>query len=791
MDNKDELTEMRQKLEAMEKALFEAQTAAAAANYAPPPEYPPPPVGAMPPQYPPQYIPPKYQYQPPPLQVAIPPQVEIPPQRAIPPKYQYPAPGYVPYPAYQKPKTKWSEAVIGKYLVGIIAALLIFAAAVSLVILLWDNIMTELAIFIIVLSAGLGILAVGFVRLHKYKDAITSILIGTGTGLVYIALAAGHIAFSIVDELTALCLILVWSAGLLLSFKFSKLFFTSIIAYAGGFIALLFFYTRVTETVDLIAALIFMFIVLGVFLVSTSLWMDKLKQYIAGVLSLALPISFIIAFADNQLHRNHNFALFLCMIVCSIIIYWLYFYIRHSIRDNLTGVKGIALEATALIAAYSLFATFLPVWGPALPGLPELVRVFIVTGIIGAALVFMYKHSIAALLTFMYAVIITVSKFNSIEISFPILGVLTLASFFLKDARFNSKKIVTLCLTYISFLGIVICRPYNAFDQSLLSNLVYITGALSTVAVSLCLVWNSYKKEEHIGLIINAKISAFTIAAVLISTLSTLIVSYRYDGRPYSLGDTVFLAVMALICFAAYYSGYFLDWRGDGAFPYRNKEIKRYSFDVSGLLAFSFIFLLYAVCLFVLIWPGINPWYLKLINTLTTLCVLLLQTYVLVGRFNKIPFTSVATGMLCLLFGWVFLYSWFGAGLHTLEASIVGLAIAFGSIFTGVMLRISAYRVFGLVLTLCMTAKAILLDIIYTDGVTRVIALLIGGIICFGISIVYSMLETRLKQAQTPDEDEVTITLQDSDITEGIETVVFNVPSESNDSTESNDSVEI
>ena len=783
MDYNDELNEMKKRLEVMEVALQEAQAAAAAATAAqsvpqPPPQspqYPPYPPYPPYPQYPPGHaIPPKYR---PPPPVAIPPvppkyappqNVAIPPYQTPPPQVAIqPYPNSYPYAPYIKQQSKWTEAAIGKYLIGIIAALLVFAAAISFIVLLWENIMTDLAIFIIVLAAGLAILATGFIRLYKHKNAITSILIGTGAGLVYIALAAGHVAFQIIDDLTALCCIVVWSAGLLLSFRFSRLFFISIIAYAGGLISLIFTYSRISAPFDIVTSMVFMIVVLGVFLISTSLWMDKLKQYIAGIMALALPLSFIVHFSSTYLYRNFGTVLFWCMLLCCAIMYWLYFYIRHSMRDNLLGIKSIALEFAAFLAACCLFPTFIKGSVPTLFGIDNWIWLFVITGITAIALAFMYKHSFTALLMFILSATLAVNASSAVIYGFPVLGVLTLATYFLKDARFNGSKIVTLCLMYISFLAIVSYGQFYAYDESLFSNIVYISGALSTVAVSLCLVRSSYKREEHIGFTINTKISAFVISAVLISMLGALIVSYRYVGRPYVLTDTVFLAVMALICLATYYSGFFLDWRKDGAFPYRNKELKRYSFDLSGILAFSFIFILYTACLFIMITE--LPWYLKLINTFTAFGVLLMQSYVLIGRYRTNPVAAVSTGVLFLLFGWVFLYGWFNIGINSLEASITGMALAFASIFTGVILRVGMYRIFGLILTLCMTAKAILLDIVFTDGVTRVVAFLIGGIICFGISIVYSKLETSLKQTQENKQDVFdTVTTQKVAITEEI-----------------------
>jgi len=128
---------------------------------------------------------------------------------------------------------------------------------------------------------------------------------------------------------------------------------------------------------------------------------------------------------------------------------------------------------------------------------------------------------------------------------------------------------------------------------------------------------------------------------------------------------------------------------------------------------------------------------------------LLILTYILIGRFRNESngFASIVTSLLYLIFAWTFLYSWFDQNIGTLIASVVGMALAFLSIYAGFSLRIKALRLYGLILTILMTVKAITLDLSGSDGVTRVIALLIGGLICFGISVVYTKLEKTLKHS--------------------------------------------
>ncbi|MBC7959974.1 MAG: hypothetical protein H7X94_08915, partial [Vallitaleaceae bacterium] len=49
-------------------------------------------------------------------------------------------------------------------------------------------------------------------------------------------------------------------------------------------------------------------------------------------------------------------------------------------------------------------------------------------------------------------------------------------------------------------------------------------------------------------------------------------------------------------------------------------------------------------------------------------------------------------------------------------------------------------RLYGLILTIIMVVKFILVDLSQENSITRVLALMFGGLICFGISVMYNKL---------------------------------------------------
>lgn len=131
------------------------------------------------------------------------------------------------------------ESLVGKYLIGALASLLIFIGAASFVAIIWNKISPQMKLTIIC-TAGLLLTAAGLRISIKKPGVIPSILMGTGSGLVYIGILSASLAFRLVSDQVSILLCGVWTLALMFSYRFTGLSFTVFIAYIGSYINLLF-----------------------------------------------------------------------------------------------------------------------------------------------------------------------------------------------------------------------------------------------------------------------------------------------------------------------------------------------------------------------------------------------------------------------------------------------------------------------------------------------------------------------------------------------------------------------
>lgn len=137
---------------------------------------------------------------------------------------------------------------------------------------------------------------------------------------------------------------------------------------------------------------------------------------------------------------------------------------------------------------------------------------------------------------------------------------------------------------------------------------------------------------------------------------------------------------------------------------------------------------------------GNYAWFIQLIMILSLLAVALLQSKMTMERYNVDKVLGVWIGLKYLILIWVILGKTFNIPFNSVVMSVAGLIIALLSIALGFKLQIKSLRLFGLILTIIMALKFIIVDFSQGNSIMRVVSLLIGGLICFGITVLYNRL---------------------------------------------------
>ena len=75
------------------------------------------------------------------------------------------------------------------------------------------------------------------------------------------------------------------------------------------------------------------------------------------------------------------------------------------------------------------------------------------------------------------------------------------------------------------------------------------------------------------------------------------------------------------------------------------------------------------------------------------------------------------------------------------------------SIVAGFRVHATAMRLYGLVLVMLMVLKLAVIDMSGQNSITRILSLLVAGVICFALSVAYSRLSARLADASEKPED--------------------------------------
>jgi uncharacterized membrane protein len=138
-----------------------------------------------------------------------------------------------PQPAPQRPASQTSlETLFGRNVIGIMASVLVFLGLVFLgflVVPLFTDALKIIALFL--LSTLLS--GTGFILNRKYNNNFTKALLGTGCGAFFISIMLTHLWFHVFNDLVALALLLIWLILCFILTKATQSLLVAIITHVG------------------------------------------------------------------------------------------------------------------------------------------------------------------------------------------------------------------------------------------------------------------------------------------------------------------------------------------------------------------------------------------------------------------------------------------------------------------------------------------------------------------------------------------------------------------------------
>lgn len=604
------------------------------------------------------------------------------------------------------------ESIVGKYIIGALAALLVFIGAASFVAIVWHRISDEMKLLIIG-GAGLTLSAVGLQRSVKNPSSVASVLLGTGAGLVYIAILAANLAFHLIDHEISTLLCTLWTAFLMFSYKYTKLFFTVLIAYIGSYINLITELQYASSTADYLLVLSFITSV-SVVMIYASHAGGKTRYSVSLFLSLLSYGTFLFFRYFDFIFSDEPYQIETVAVLMIFILQNLYY--RLSERENFR----YSYFVFAIFSTLALNALIYTAFRQDLSQLQCHLLFFAVNFIQFAVNSIKYR---------------TIDK----KLSYFYMAVLYLSILSIHSELWNISAGATVLILILS------AKEYFTREQTnfalLLAILVADTYLLAIPYESISILYSfvnlgwllffSYRHRENQNQLL---IKNLAMSFILINSFVS-VSSFIYEiglspnmaldfgiGHLFTVGMLYFLYKTDFLCILS-----------DAPQSIRGRAILCES---DGFSACAVI--LYMIGLSGMLYEDESV--MRFMLTFSTLAVAMFQTRLSLQKKEISFFSGIWNVIKYLLFIWTMLYSFLELPFESALYSVSGLILAVAAIYFGFRLRAQSIRHFGLAVTMLMVAKFIIVDLSGENSMTRVLAFVFGGILCFIISIIYNRL---------------------------------------------------
>ena len=678
-------------------------------------------------------------------------------------------------PAQSTRKTLDYEKLFGKNLMGIFASILIFISLVIFATLILPH-LTDTLKMLAMYIASAAVLSAGLLLYRKNKDNLFYIaIIGCGAGSLYLSLLLSNLHFKVIGDLALYGLILLWAVFVKYLTKIKNLVF-NIIGQAGIFIASVLgtaLCVSEHDTQKFFVLTIFYFISAVVFSNIGRTYLQSLFRLNNNETEGTMPVNGTSPYSNapignaatetNNGQRKHTLLFYesnLCIHICktlNIIVY---------------TIGLAALSNYAYVYSDSEFSA---------PSLLIALNALLFMGCLVLEFAFSYveecKHGLAFQILSTANVILLVCLFNATRLlprewTFVFLYLVSVAELIyveMKGAEYklyaqiwcfgllftgciNNSFIVEHLYVYLTVVPFMLYGKWKKDNIYLGAGVVYLAGLP-------LYVWSTYDIKETEALIMLAVLYVvflyvsrktdqtwFKIAGYIALCVTTMTLVYDiscdflesrtgynlmgYHGSESSgraslreavhtyarLGTFFVLAVVHLILNKLEYFG-------------KEKTVERVMLGINALLMIAGCSFMYDADEMI--------WKLPVILITILLFVInskkLLPRHKYAGYYVALKYTVL---MLCILGSY---------DVVDYATSICLLVFAIISIVTGFYMNTTAFRLYGLVLSMISIVKLIMIDIKYDSTIENAVSFFVSGVLCFVISFIYNKIDSKMR----------------------------------------------
>lgn len=684
----------------------------------------------------------------------------------------------VPAQAARKPQDY--EKLFGKNLMGIFASVLIFISLVIFATLILPHLtdtMKMLAMYI----ASIAVLTVGLVLCRKNKDNLFYIaIVGCGVGSLYLSLLLSNLYFKVIGDLTLYGFILLWAVFVRFLTKIKNLVF-NIIGQAGIFIASVLGTVLCVHDED-----VQKFFVLSIFyFISAVVFSNMGKTYLHALFgqnksedneenigAVTAPYTNAPTYgeknstlADKTLFYENNLCSHICKTL-NVIVYTIGFTLLnesvYSYGDRYSASCLLIAFNVLLFMGYLLFEFFFSYMEKCRHGLAfqilSMINVVLLVCLFEESNLFVdgispYINVSDWTFVFLYLVSIAALIYVEMKNAEYKLFSQIWCFFLIFTACINNRWMMMHLYPYITVVPFMLCGKWKKEN-------VYLGAGIAYLAGSPLFIWSPYSTHEIEGLIMLIVLYGvflyisrrtdqtwFKITGYIILSFTTMRLVYdiswnfwkiltesrltnhrslesselrailRETSDTNSMLTTFYvLAVIHLILSKLEYFG-------------KEKVTKGVMYGINALLMIAGCSFMYATDTLALKLPVILIAILLFFaNTKEVLMI-----HKNAGYYVALKYTVL---MLCILGSF---------DVVDYAVSICLLVFAIISIVTGFYKDTTAFRLYGLVLSMISIVKLIMIDIKYDSTIENAVSFFVSGVLCFVISFIYNRIDGRLR----------------------------------------------